>query len=178
MKKTLMLLLLCAPLALFAQTKGKDRAATKEKTTETKETEEKPITKEEYNAQQEAEREQRGELRNNDNIYVEIVVSAGASSPTIKLVLGNYKDVCKDKSLSAGLEQARGIRYTSVAEVMNNLDALGFSVVATYEVPSRGSTETHLVLMGANAEPDVSVPVRGVGNTMSRENPAFNTKDK
>ena len=171
MRKILMLMLFVAPLALCAQTKKDPRTKTKEKETKEVVTKEKkePFTQKAV-----------GIMRTNENIYCEIVIgSAGLNGvASIKIVLGaNYKQVIQDKMILAGLESAKAVRYNSVVDALNALNAVGFRLVTSYQLDARGAVETHLVMEGENSAPDMNIPEKGVGNTMSRD-PGLSTKGK
>jgi hypothetical protein len=180
MKKTLILLLMCAPLALFAQTKSKDKKGKDKAATEQTKAKEKPLTKEQYNEQQDKAREdKKGAKIVSDWIYIEVSFQPASGNSTFKIDLANTKEMIRDKNLAAALNQAKARRYTSVSELLNVLGAEGFEIVTTYTVTAMGSENIHFILKGENrAAPTTNAPLRGVGNTMSRENPGMSTKKK
>ncbi|NNE55005.1 MAG: hypothetical protein HKN32_03220 [Flavobacteriales bacterium] len=169
MKRVAILLLLCAPFMMQAQDIRKAGQKTKTTKTDTKsKTDTKAKTSEEKVAPEQVDKS----LMANDNVYIELVVSSGNAGANIKLDLGEYKMVVKDKNLAVALESARAKRYTSAAQALNQLDQLGFEVASTYNLTVRGAQEVHMILKGDNPSPVLNIPERGVGNTMSRENPA------
>lgn len=178
MKKTLILLLLCAPIALFAQTKSKDKKG-KAATEQTK-AKEKPLTKEQYNEQQDKAREESKRAQiDSDWLFIEVSFQTSSNIAMMKIDLGNTKEMIRDKNLSAALNQAKARRYSSVAEMLNVMGSHGFEILTTYSVTSMGSESIHFILKGENtAAPTASAPLRGVGNTMSKEHPGLSTKKK
>ena len=174
MKKIVIILLALAPMVTMAQDIKKANSKTKSKTSKTdtrsKDKTGKTVESKETTTQNDAA------LRNNAYFYSEVSVSQGTSGPMIKLHLGEYKTIIRDKSLVSGLEQARSKRYNSVAEVLNQLDQLGFEVLTTYESPGRNGKESRIVLRAENRQPNVILPERGDGNTLSKENPAMRKK--
>lgn len=177
MKKMLILLLLCAPLALFAQTKDKGSKG-KTTTVETK-AKEKPLTKEQYNEKQERERAAKKTAKiESEWVFVEVVFQPSVGATSIKLDLANAKDIILDKNMSVDLNNAKARRYSSITELFNLMGSIGFEMVTSFPSQTRGLDEIHFVFKGANVEPVNNISVRGVGNTMSKENPGLNTKQK
>jgi hypothetical protein len=170
MKKALFILLLAAPMALFAQTKK--TTDTKSKDKDSKEV----VTKEKTDPAHQIV----SSMRMNENLYVEVVVAGagGTGAISVKVILGaNYKLVVQDKQMVEGLESAAGMRYSNVIDALNVLNALGFRLITSYDLPGRNGSESHLVLEAANKSPELVMPEKGVGNTLSKD-PGLSTKSK
>jgi|GEM_PF-6529571 len=179
MKKTLILLLLCAPMVLFAQTKGKDTGGKSKTSSTDTNTKEKPLTKEQYNEQQAQERAAKKSTKIvSEWIFVEAVYLSATGPASLKLDLANSKDIILDKNTSVGLNNVKSRRFTTVAEFFNVMGSLGFELVTSFVVPLRGQEEIHFVFKGANNPPEVSSTMQDAGNTMSKKNPGLSTKKK
>ena len=176
MKKIVIILLALAPMVTMAQDIKKANSKTKSKTSKT-DTRTKDKTGKTVEGREEATTQRDdAALRNNNYFYSEVSVSQGSSGPMIKLHLGEYKTIIRDKSLVVGLEEARAKRYNTVAGVLNQLDQLGFEVLTTYESPGRNGKDSRIVLRAENRQPNIILPERGDGNTLSKENPAMRQK--
>ena len=179
MKKTLILLLFCAPMVLFAQTRGKDTGGKSKTTSADTNTKEKPLTKAQYNEQQAQERAAKKAAKIvSEWVFVEAVYLSSTGPVSIKLDLANSKDVILDKNMSLGLNNVKTRRFTAVAEFFNVMGSLGFELVTSFVVPSRGQEEIHFVFKAANNPPEVSSTMQDAGNTMSKKNPGLSTKKK